>query len=169
MSVTAFDELLDDARLWIFGAESALTREQIGRLREYLTAFMDRWTSHKQEVTPAWTVVHDRFVLVGVDERRTGLSGCSIDSLVHSMAGFEQETGLRLTATNQNVFFRDAVGDIRCVSRPAFKELAAQARVNEATIVFNNMIATVGDFRKGKWEIPMKESWHIKAFGPVLA
>jgi hypothetical protein len=36
--------------------------------------------------------------------------------------------------------------------------------VGEDTVVFNNTIATVGELLAGKWEVPLRESWHAQAF-----
>ena len=165
MSVVAFDTLQDSARLWIFAAEAPLTDDQARQLGDHLTRFLPEWTSHRREVTPGWGLLHGRFLLIGVDERTTDLSGCSIDSLVHSITTFQEGAGVNLTRTSQYVFYRDGEGAVRCVSRPDFKEIVARGEADATTIVFNNTIETIGAFRQGRWEGPMKDSWHMQAFG----
>jgi hypothetical protein len=109
--------------------------------------------------------MHDRFVVIGVDESAVGLSGCSIDSMVRNLQDFERITGLDFPGTASQVFYRDGTGVIQCVDRPGFANLAKQGTVDEHTIVFNNVISSVGEFRAGRWEVPVSDSWHMQAFG----
>ena len=69
------EQLGDDARIWIFGSSSALDRERVGR---ELDAFVGQWKAHGKPVAAAFDLLHDRFVVVGLDGG-VDPSGCSID------------------------------------------------------------------------------------------
>ena len=77
----AFDQLPSDARLWIFAAERPLSAVERDRVLAETDAFIDQWTAHGVPLTAARDVRYDQFVLVGVDERAAGVSGCSVDAL----------------------------------------------------------------------------------------
>ena len=169
MSVLKFSDLPDNARVWIHGAEQPLAEDQVRRLEHHMAQFLAEWHSHERPVTPAWRLEHDRFVIVGADESALSLSGCSIDSMVRNLKDFDSATGLNFLGTGGQVFYRDAAGSIQCVNRQAFADLAKQGAIDDQTVVFNNVIQTVGEFRAGRWEVPMRDSWQMDVFGKSLA
>ena len=40
-----------------------------------------------------------------------------------------------------------------------FRKMAKDKAVSKNTIVFNNLVTTIGDFNEN-WEVPASESWH---------
>jgi len=161
-------ELSDAARIWIYGIERALSAEEVLVLDEHMSRFAIGWSSHDRPITTAWQVVHDRFLIIAVDETIVGVSGCSIDNMVRYIKDVEMIMGLNLLGTGGQVFYRDSSALIHCVDRLSFTDLAKKGIVNQETIVFNNVIATLGEFRNGRWEVPMRKSWHIDVFGRAL-
>lgn len=160
--------LSNSARVWIYGARRQLSPAEVEDLEAHMARFLGEWRSHGREVTPGWELIHDQFLIIGVDERAMSLSGCSIDSMFHAVEDFGRCVGIEFSRSGNNVFYRDADG-VRCVDRVAFSKLARSGVIDAGTIVFDNTIPTVDALRAGRWEIPMRESWHMKAFGKSLA
>ncbi|HEY7450272.1 MAG TPA: hypothetical protein VH702_19095 [Vicinamibacterales bacterium] len=157
-----FEELPPDARLWIFPAGRRLSLEEKQVVLAETDAFIAQWSAHGVPLRGAREVRHDQFVLVGVDERAAGVSGCSIDALVRRMQHVEVALGVELT-NNAPVLYRD--GDVIArVAREDFGALVAAGRVGLDTMVFDNTLTTVGDIRDGRWEIQAAQSWHARAF-----
>jgi len=169
MSVVKFNQLPDNARLWIFACERPLAEHELAQLRSNMEQFMTNWTAHKRELTTSWKTEYEQFIFVAVDESAMSASGCSIDSLVHNLQKFEQQIACNIVNTNSKVFYRDGEQQIRCVDRFEFKELAKKDAVDEETVVFNNVIQSVAELRQKRWEVPMKESWHMQAFGAAVS
>ncbi len=90
-----FDQLPSDARLWIFAAERPLSPSESGRVLEETDSFINQWMAHGVPLTAGRDLRHDQFVLVGVDERAAGVSGCSIDALVRRMQQLERRPRAR--------------------------------------------------------------------------
>ena len=157
-----FDQLPSDARLWIFAAERPLTPAESARVLEETDAFISQWMAHGVPLTAGRDLRYDRFVLVGVDERAAGASGCSIDALVRRMQQLETVLGIELV-NNAPVLYREGESIAR-VSRDRFSELAASGTVSPNTRVFDNTLARVGDLQAGRWEVRAAESWHGRAF-----
>jgi len=158
----AFDQLPPDARLWIFAAERPLTPIESARVLEETDSFINQWMAHGAPLMAGRDLRHNQFVLVGVDERAAGVSGCSIDALVRRMQQLEGVLGLELV-NNAPVLYRE--GDaIESVSRDRFAELAASGTVGPSTRVFDNTLSRVGDLLAGKWEVKAAESWHGRTF-----
>jgi len=85
---------------------------------------------------------------------------------VHEIQALEGQLELSLL-DHGRVFYRDGAG-IRVVPRREFRTPVDGGEVDSGTIVFNNVLPTVGEFRAGLWEVPAHRSWHAQAF-PQLA
>ncbi len=162
MPVTQFDQLPDEARLWIFAAERPLDDTQREQLLAEADGFLAQWTAHQAPVTAARDFRYDQFLLIGVNEEVTGLSGCSIDALMHALQALGSRLGVELVESPP-VWYR-ADDQIQGATRERFAEHAAQGIVNADTVVFDNTVATVKDLRAGKWETPARATWHGRVF-----
>ena len=163
MSTVDFSLLPGDARVWVFPASRPLTADEEAGLLEGVDAFVERWLAHGRTVVGARELRYGRFLLVGADERATGVSGCSIDSLFHTLQEVEGELGVRFL-DRARVWYRGEDGEIRSASRPEFRALVRAGEVGEETVVFDNAVTTVGEVRGGRWELPLRDSWHAQAF-----
>ena len=157
-----FEQLPPDARLWIFAAERPLSAAESSRVLDETDAFINQWMAHGVPLMAGRDLRHNQFVLVGVDERAAGVSGCSIDALVRRMQQLEAVLGLELI-NNGPVLYREGDAVVR-VSRDRFAELAASGTVGPDTRVFDNTLTRVGDLLAGKWEVRAGESWHATFF-----
>lgn len=161
MSLRPLDELPDETRLWIFGADRPAETEAVDRVLGRTREFLDEWTAHRRELRAGCGWRRDRFLLVAVDESRVTASGCSIDELMRFLRGLERETGIGLT-DGSPVWFRDPrrEGAIRSVPRSRFGELAREGVVGPDTTVYDLTVDRLGDLRAGAWERPARDAWH---------
>jgi len=164
MPATTFDRMPDDARLWVFAAPHPLTDAEAAILLDRADTFLERWAAHGAPVLGARDFRDGRFLLVAADERATGVSGCSIDSLQHALAEAEGALGTDLRRAGSLVFWRNAEGQVRSAERSEFRRLAQAGEVSDDTLVFDNTVATVGDLRTGRWETRLRDAWHARAF-----
>ena len=157
-----FDELPEDARVWIFSAERPLTSAEQSRLLGEVDVFLNQWGAHDTPLTAGRDIRYDRFLFVAVDQRAVGPSGCSIDALVRQMKALQGEIGVELV-NHAPVLFRQ--GDlISRVSRDQFAELVARGDIDVGTTVFDTTLTRLGDVRQGRWETRAGDSWHGRAF-----
>lgn len=78
----------------------------------------------------------------------------------------EQELGVGLFGRTQ-IAFRDVITqELHIANRDEFEHLIQEGVVHQNTIVFNNLISAAEDL-EDKWEVPLKDSWHIKVFDNV--
>ncbi len=157
-----FQNMPPHARLWVFSADRALTESERDSVLAEVDVFLETWAAHGVPLTAARHMAHDRFLLVAVDEQAAGVSGCSIDALVRSLKKLEADLDLTLL-DHAPVSYRDN-GSIRRATRAEFSDLVDKGGVTLETTVFNNTVASVGDFRDGKWEARAQDSWHADAF-----
>lgn len=160
-----FDQLPDDARLWIFSAARPLNESEQGQLLAIVDRFIDQWGAHTVPLTAGREMRYDRFLFVAVDQRQAGPSGCSIDALFRQTTALEQEIGVELSDPAPVLFRRGPA--IERVSRDQFATLAAAGSVDLDTTVFDNTLTSVGDVRAGRWETRLAHAWHARAFFPA--
>lgn len=162
MPKVPFESLPEDARAWVFAADRPLAEPEQARLLAEVDGFLDDWTAHGVPLQTARDFRYDRFLLVAVDERAAGASGCSIDALVRRI----KQVGDTLGATlldHAPVYYRAGSMVVR-VSREEFADRATRGDVTPETLVFNNAVTSVGEIRGGRWETPASGSWHGQAF-----
>lgn len=152
-----FDQLPDNARLWIYQSDRPFTAEQIGHIKKTLSAFVENWTAHNRMLAAGFDIRYDLFLIVGIDEQMAMASGCSIDKSVHIMRQLEQELGLKLLERNIFAFKKD--GHVMPITRKNFESMVQSGEINDETIVYNNLVDRKSDLAT-RWEIPLRESWH---------
>ena len=159
-----FPALPDDARCWIYVADSPLTEAEQTSLLGALDTFFAGWASHGRPVQGAATCLDNRFLVVaGVIAQGGDLSGCGIDASVHAV----EESAHRLGVTWASpllVFFRDADATVQSLPRSAFRKLVADGTVHAETRVFDVSLSTLGQVRGGAFEQPAGASWHARIF-----
>ena len=153
-----FETLPDDARVWVFGCESALAAPGSDRLLNAVDEFLDQWNAHGEPLRSARAWRDDRFLAIGVDQSTAGASGCSIDGLFRTLARLEPELGTRLLGGGR-VYYRDADGRVHATTRAAFTTLAREGAVGPETPAFDTALTAAADWRQ-RFERPVRESWH---------
>ncbi len=158
MPLVPFDSLPDDARLWVFAAHAPLDEVDAPRLLGAVDGYLKTWKAHGAPLVCARDFRDERFLLIAVDERASGASGCSIDGLFNLLKEAEGGVGTSLVAGGQ-IFFRGAGGIIFNCSRREFEFMAQMGDVNGDTVVFDTTLTSMADFR-ARFERPARESWH---------
>ena len=70
-----FEQLPEDARLWIFAAERPLDEPERQRLLAEVDRFADQWGAHTVPLTAGRDLRYDQFLFVAVDQRTAGPVG----------------------------------------------------------------------------------------------
>ena len=153
------------SKIWIYQSDRELSETETREIQALLNQFASSWTAHNQQLKAAAQVMYKRFIVLLVDESRAGASGCSIDKSVHLIKGMEQEFGISLFDRFNTAYLS---GDqILSANREEFEKLLREGKVNNNTIVFNNLVANLADFNT-KWKVPLKDSWHARVFGSLV-
>lgn len=160
MPLVPFDSLPDDARLWVFGARAPLDDVDAPRLLGAVDGFLKTWKAHGEPLTCARDFRDEHFLLVAVDERASGASGCSIDGLFRLLKQAEEGVGTSLVGGGL-VYFRSIAGLAVSCSRREFEHMSAMGDVDGETPVFDTTVTTMGEFR-ARFERPARASWHAE-------
>ena len=154
-----FTELPESARIWVYQSNRAFTEDETEKVTELLTNFMSHWNNHGDSLKSSFLVKYNQFILIGIDEAHKEASGCSIDSSVQVMKKIEKLFEVDLFDKMKTAFKIEQ--HINIVSLADFQKYTNEGEITSDTIVFNNMINTIADFKQ-KWEVKAKNSWHAR-------
>ena len=151
------DTLAENSRIWIYQSDRTLSSEEQNILRTELEKFVAEWTAHNVALVGSYEILHDRFLVIMLDENHTSASGCSIDKCFNFLKKMEDR--FKLSFMNRMLLAYKDKSEIKVLPKNKFEELIREGMINEDTIVFNNLIEKKSDLLKN-WQVPLKDSWH---------
>ena len=154
-----FDSLPNEARIWLYQSDQKFDDEQVAKIEKDLSTFLTGWTAHGSNLKAGFEVKYHRFIIIGLDQSEASASGCSIDSQVRFIIALQQELGVDLLDKMNVTYYQN--DRIHHKALLDFKQMVKDGAVGKNTIVFNNLVANVGEY-KTNWEIPAIESWHAR-------
>lgn len=163
MPLTQIEDLPDDSRVWVFGADQDLDEGATDLLLREVDKFLAEWHAHGAPLTTARDWRDKRFLTIAVDQSTAGASGCSIDGLYRSLKTLQQRLGASLV-TSGLVFYRDRKGKVQSVDRERFSALGASSSVKPDTRVFDPTVTTLREWR-ARFELNAEDSWHSRLLG----
>ncbi|CAN5654021.1 hypothetical protein BH11BAC1_BH11BAC1_30320 [soil metagenome] len=150
------------SRIWIYQCSRELTGDEETLIGDETKRFLESWTAHDKALQAGFEIRYHRFLILMIDEKVAGASGCSIDKSVHFIQSIEKKFGLSLMDRMQ---FAYKLNDkVEIVSRNEFEKLFAAGILNQASIVFNNLLQTKQELDSA-WEVPVRDSWHRQLIG----
>lgn len=147
----------DSARVWIYQSTHPFTEMETVVLTSQINGFVGEWTAHRKTLLAAGGVYYNQFIILSVDESLNEASGCSIDASVYFIKSLENQYGVRLFE-RMNFAYLDGE-TAKAVPSSAFAQLYTEGAINDDTLVFDNLVNTVGALRTS-WLKPLKSSWH---------
>jgi len=155
----------ENSRVWVYQSNKKLDDAQVIELQAAIDNFTTGWTAHNNQLKAKGEIRYNRFIILIVDESQAGASGCSIDKSVHFMKQLEQHFEINLF-DRFNLAYRSGE-EILSVPRNTFEELLTNKTINADTTVFNNMVQNLSELQT-KWEVPFRDSWHVRMFGNLV-
>ena len=147
------------SRVWIYQANRYFSGKESEDIKKKSDLFVEQWTSHSQRMNACIEIFYNRFIVVMADETTAPASGCGIDKSVHFIKQLEKEYSVNLFDRMQVVYKKE--GTLQSCNLSQFEQLIAEGKIDENTIVFNNLVSTRQEMETG-WEVPLKQSWHKK-------
>ena len=157
--VVTFDKISDESRIWIFQSNQLISDLDIESLEKKIEVFLSSWTSHGDQLMVASKIKYNLFIIIALDQSCSTASGCSIDKLVSFIKNIENDYQISLL-DRLDISFRDK-NKISVLRLNDFKRKILEKKINNDTIVFNNLINLKSDL-SDDWEIPLNRSWHQK-------
>lgn len=153
----SFQNFPAETRIWIYQSNKPFSLDIIPELKDVVNRFAQNWVSHNRQLRAHGDVLHDRFILLAVDETQADASGCSIDKSVHFLKQIENELGVDLF-DRLNFAWKEGE-EVKTAAKEEFSELYQQGKITPETLVFDNLVKTKGELEE-KWLKPLNQSWH---------
>ncbi len=156
-----FENLPEESRIWIYQSNRKFSDEEIVAIEKDLIDFLNNWSAHGSPLEASYQLKYNRFIIIAVNQEVHPATGCAIDSSVAFIQNIEKRYDVDLL-DKMNVTFK--TGEY-IAHKPLieFKKLAKEKSVSSNTIVFNNLVNTIEEWKEN-WEIPASESWHSRFF-----
>ena len=158
---TPFETLPDESKIWIYQSNRKLSDAEVAEIEEDLKAFIEEWSAHGTALEASFLLKYNRFIILAVNQEVQQATGCSIDSSVVFIQQLESKYGIDLL-DKMNVTYKQGEF-LTHKSLLDFKRMAKEKAVSENTIVFNNLVNTIEEWKES-WEVPASESWHSRFF-----
>lgn len=166
-----FDQLPSHARVWVYQSNRRLSDDEVRFIEQEGATFSDQWAAHGQALHASVIVQHNHFLIVAVDERELGASGCAIDSsvgFVRSVADALRKAGAPVEFFDRTLvaFWKD--DSVALVPLREAKEQIAAGEISADAYLFNNVIATKTALEDA-WKVPVRISWLARYLPKVEA
>jgi len=143
-----FKQLPSNSKVWVYQSNRMLTDVEMSFILKELKLFIQDWAAHGSQLFGDVAIIHSRFVILAVDESKTGVSGCSIDTSVHKI----KELGTKIDVD----FFNRM--ELYIKKGEEFNKVhVSEVKKYTDWNVFNPMVTTL-DALRNFWEIPVAKS-----------
>jgi len=159
--LVAFKELPESSRVWIYQADQSLSEKDTDFISSQATIFCDQWAAHNVPLKSSFKILHNKFLVLAVDEGHNAASGCSIDSSVHFVQTVEKQLNLNFFDRTQVAFLID--DNVYTTDLQSIKDDIESGTIAEDTMTFNMQAENVAEFQEN-WLVPAGESWMKKYF-----
>ena len=157
--IVEFNTLPETSKVWIYQANRSFTEEELGEIKTQLIGFLGRWATHGKDLEASFELKYKRFIIIALNQELNNASGCSIDDLVSLIQQLEKDYNVDLL-DKMNVSYKQGEF-IAYKPLKDFRKMAKDKAVSKNTIVFNNLINSIAEFKEN-WEVPASESWHSR-------
>lgn len=155
-----FQKMPDYARVWVYQANKNLSDSQVQAIQQVLENQINNWAAHGADLTGSVQILHNRFIIVTVDERQNQASGCSIDASTRWLKDLGTE--MSLDFFDRSIAFLNN-NELQTVEIGKIKLLVYQEILTAETLIFNNLVANIQEF-KNNWQIKASDSWMKRYF-----
>jgi hypothetical protein len=156
-----FNTLPEESKVWIYQCNRKFSDAEFSEIETALQSFLESWAAHGTSLESSYELKYNRFIIIAVNQDVQAATGCSIDSSVEFIQSLEKKYDVDLL-DKMNVTFK--LGE-HIAHKPLidFKKMVKDKAVTENTIVFNNLINNVQEYKES-WEVPAMDSWHSRFF-----
>lgn len=163
-----FEEMPDNARLWIYQADRQLTESEEIYIKNETASFLEGWAAHGAGLNSSYTIAYHQFLIIAVDEAMVKASGCSIDKQVQFIQALGQNLLINFMDRTKIAFLleHDTHAEQKEVVIAPLNELKQKVvagNIKENTLTFNNLIETKAQLKQN-WIVPASDSWLKRYF-----
>jgi hypothetical protein len=142
-------------KVWVYLSNNVLEGDTLKAIQQQGQAFVQSWKAHEMPLNASFEVLHQRFIVVKVDETQYNASGCSIDKLLRLIKQFEADYQLELLNRLLVAYKKD--DGVEVVHAGKIKEMLQSGAVDSETVFFDTAVSDSNAY--ANWQTPLKETW----------
>lgn len=154
-----FNEIGPEARVWVYQMSRELSEDEKVEIEKEMENFCEQWQAHGASLKTSYLVAYNHFLILAVDEKSGGASGCSIDGSVRVLKDLGTKLGIDFFDRMKVAFLVNDKVELYPVIK--LKELFSAGALNPTTVTFNNLAATKAEFLNN-WRVEVVQSWLAK-------
>ena len=158
-----FNKVPDHARVWVYQTDRNLSDAEVQYIQQTLDFQINNWAAHGTNLAGSVQVLHNRFVIVVVDEMQNQASGCSIDASTRWLKDLGAE--LNIDFFDRSVAFLKN-DELQTIEIGKIKSLVTDEILTSDTLIFNNLVPNIQEF-KNNWNVKASDSWMKRYFQNV--
>ena len=143
------------SKVWIYQSSRSFGEQEELEINEQLHNFYVQWTSHGAAVKGWAKVVFKQFIVVMADEKQSGVSGCSTDSMVRIMKSVERQYQVDLFDRLTITFLVD--NKAQPLPMQQVKYALEKGYIETDTPLFTNVVDTKEKL-ENEWLVPLNKS-----------
>ena len=157
-----FENLSLEAKLWVYQAPRDFTPTELAYMTQILQAFVEKWETHQQPLQASFQLLHNRFIILAVEESYLAASGCSIDTSVAIIRQVSQHLGIDLF-DRVMINYKTIDETWQATPMTAIKAKIAAHEFTNDTIIFNTLVQTKKELAENAF-IKASNSWVKRYF-----
>ena len=156
-----FDKIPKNARIWLYQANRQLTDNEAVTIQNYLKPAVGQWAAHGASLLASAKILHNRFVIIALDQNQNEASGCSIDASTRWFKDLGEQLSIDFFDRSQAYIDGDAIKSFS-VFQP--KKAIEQGLISPETMIFNNNTLAILSDLSDKWQIKAADASSLKRF-----
>lgn len=151
-----FDNLSDQAQIWIYQADRQLTAAEIDVIFQQAKTFLETWSSHGRPLVASVEIRHHYFLILSIEKTDFELSCCTTDSAIQFLHSIKALMGVNFLDRQKMLLQSD--NQYISTSAREVKEKLKVGILPKNTYTFNNAI-TKKQHLATEWLVPIETSW----------
>jgi hypothetical protein len=156
-----FEKLDASSRIWIYQSDRKLSGEEQEFIQKNTESFLVEWTAHGNSLYAGMQILHNQFLVIGVNEAVNEASGCSIDKSVNYVRELGKALNIDLLQKSKIAIKQNA--QIHLVDFSEISHAISNGMISKETRVFNNAIWNKHEL-ESSWLLPAADSWLKRYF-----
>lgn len=142
-------------KVWTYLIDKDLNEQELSKLKAEGLAFVQQWTAHENPLAASFEIFKNKIIVVKVDERQHGASGCSVDKLLRFIKQSEAEFQVNLL--NRLLVAVETNDGIKAIPSSSIKDKLSNGELSGETMVYDTAVATGSELEA--WQKPLRATW----------
>jgi len=157
--IVDFKNISNNSRVWIYQSNEKLNLSDIKLINKKSNEFIKNWKAHNKDLKSAYTILHNHFLIIAIDEDFNPIGGCSIDHSLRLIKDISNTINKNLLDRRIIIYKENNL--IKSISLSELKTQINKGLFSTDTIIFDTTINSKQDLLD-KFEVKLSSSWISK-------